>query len=148
MLDYLELSDSFSFMQSCPLDFGFMSALEDKLENRSELFYNQVSPQNSIMVNPYESMFAQLSQHDILLSYPYNKFKNFLRLLDEAADDPYVSSIKITLYRVARNSEIVSALIRAAENGKQVMALVELRARFDEETTSAGARRWKRQALR
>ena len=133
MLDYLELSDSFSFMQSCPLDFGFMSALEDKLENRSELFYNQVSPQNSIMVNPYESMFAQLSQHDILLSYPYNKFKNFLRLLDEAADDPYVSSIKITLYRVARNSEIVSALIRAAENGKQVMALVELRARFDEE---------------
>ena len=133
MLDYLELSDSFSFMQSCPLDFGFMSALEDKLENRSELFYNQVSPQNSIMVNPYESMFSQLSQHDILLSYPYNKFKNFLRLLDEAADDPYVSSIKITLYRVARNSEIVSALIRAAENGKQVMALVELRARFDEE---------------
>ena len=127
MLDYLELSDSFSFMQSCPLDFGF------KLENRSELFYNQVSPQNSIMVNPYESMFSQLSQHDILLSYPYNKFKNFLRLLDEAADDPYVSSIKITLYRVARNSEIVSALIRAAENGKQVMALVELRARFDEE---------------
>ena len=133
MLEYLELSDSFSFMQSCPLDFGFMSALEEKLESRKELFYYHVSPQNSIMVNPYESMFTQLSQHDILLSYPYNKFKNFLRLLDEAADDPYVSSIKITLYRVARNSEIVSALIRAAENGKQVMALVELRARFDEE---------------
>ena len=112
MLGYLELSDSFSYMQSCPLDFGFMSALEEKLESRSELFYYHVAPQNSIMVNPYESMFSQLSRHDILLSYPYNKFKNFLRLLEEAADDPYVSSIKITLYRVARNSEIEEAGVK------------------------------------
>lgn len=133
MLEYLELSDNFSYMQGCPLDFGFMSALEHKLESKSELFYDRVSPQSSIMVNPYESMFSQLSRRDILLSYPYNKFKNFLRLLEEAADDASVVSIKITLYRVARDSEIVSTLIRAAENGKQVMALVELRARFDEE---------------
>ncbi len=133
LLQHLELSEDFSFMQSCPLDMSFMSDIEDRLSDRPELFYSPVSPQSSVMVNPYESMFTQLSQRDILLSYPYNKFKNFLRLLEEAAEDPYVSSIKITLYRVARNSEIVSALIRAAENGKQVMALVELRARFDEE---------------
>ena len=99
MLGYLELSDSFSYMQSCPLDFGFMSALEEKLESRSELFYYHVAPQNSIMVNPYESMFSQLSRHDILLSYPYNKFKNFLRLLEEAADDPCVQRL---LYRRGR----------------------------------------------
>lgn len=133
MLEHLELEERYSFRQRCPLDMDFLSVISDKLEDKSELFYNHVSPQNSIMVNPYESMFTQLMQKDILLSYPYNKFKNFLRLLEEAADDPYVSSIKITLYRVARDSEIVSALIRAAENGKSVLALVELRARFDEE---------------
>ena len=93
MLEYLELSDNFSYMQGCPLDFGFMSALENKLESKSELFYDRVSPQSSIMVNPYESMFSQLSRRDILLSYPYNKFKNFLRLLEEAADDASVVSI-------------------------------------------------------
>lgn len=133
MLDCLELNERYSFRQRCPLDMDFLSVLSDKLESRTELFYSHVSPQNSIMVNPHESMFTQLMRNDILLSYPYNKFKNFLRLLDEAANDPYVSSIKITLYRVARDSEIVSALIRAAENGKSVLALVELRARFDEE---------------
>lgn len=134
MLGHLELEERYAFMQSCPLDMGFVSAISDKLEgNYEDIFYTHVSPQSSIMVNPYETMFNQLSQKDILLSYPYNKFKNFLRLLEEAADDPYVSSIKITLYRVARDSEIVSALIRAAENGKSVLALVELRARFDEE---------------
>ena len=133
MLSHLELDEMFSFRQRCPLNMDFMSVISDKLEAHEELFYKHASPQNSIMVNPYESMFTQLMQKDILLSYPYNKFKNFLRLLEEAADDPYVSSIKITLYRVARDSEIVSALIRAAENGKSVLALVELRARFDEE---------------
>ncbi len=133
MTGELELHQRYTYLQSCPLDMDFLGSLEDKLEENKELFYEPVSPQNSIMVNPYESMFTQLSQKDILLSYPYNKFKGFLTLLNEAADDPYVSSIKITLYRVARNSEIVSALIRAAENGKSVLALVELRARFDEE---------------
>lgn len=133
MLSYLELDESYSFRQSCPLDMDFLSELEKKIESFDELFYNPVTPQPSTMINPYESMFTQLSKRDILLSYPYNRFKGFMRLLSEAADDPYVTSIKITLYRVARDSEIVSALIRAAENGKQVLALVELRARFDEE---------------
>ncbi len=133
MLKYLELDEKYSFRQSCPLDMDFLSELEHKLEKHSELFYTPVTPQPSPAINPYESMFTQISRKDILLSYPYNKFKGYMRLLSEAADDPYVTSIKITLYRVARDSEIVSALIRAAENGKQVLALVELRARFDEE---------------
>lgn len=133
ILGYLELDDKYSFRQSCPLDMDFVSELENKVSDHKELFYEPVTPQQSPAINPYESMFAQLSRKDILLSYPYNKFKGYMQLLSEAADDPYVTSIKITLYRVARDSEIVSALIRAAENGKQVLALVELRARFDEE---------------
>lgn len=133
ILGYLELDEKYSFRQSCPLDMDFLSELENKVKARKELFYEPVTPQQSPMINPYESMFTQLSRKDILLSYPYNKFKGYMQLLSEAADDPYVTSIKITLYRVARDSEIVSALIRAAENGKQVLALVELRARFDEE---------------
>ncbi len=133
MLSYLELDEKYSFRQSCPLDMDFLSELENKVSGHKELFYEPVTPQYSPMINHGESMFAQLSRKDILLSYPYNKFKGYMQLLSEAADDPYVTSIKITLYRVARDSEIVSALIRAAENGKQVLALVELRARFDEE---------------
>ncbi len=133
LLDHLELDKKYAFYQSCPPDLEFISLLGDRLEGRSDLFFPRLSPQNPISVDPYESMFAQLSQRDILLSYPYEKFKSFLRLLDEAAEDPYVSSVKITLYRVAHDSEIVNSLIRAAENGKSVLALVELRARFDEE---------------
>ncbi len=133
LLDKLELDEKFAFCQSCPLDMGFVSELSDRLEKHEELFYDKVASQHSLMVNPYDSMMNQLLQKDILLHYPYNSFKDFLRLLTEAADDPHVTSIKITLYRVARDSEIISALIRAAENGKRVLALVELRARFDEE---------------
>ena len=133
LLSHLELDKKYAFYQSCPLDLEFISLLGGRMEKYTVLFYKKLSPQKPLWVNPYESMFTQLSQRDILLSYPYEKFKGFLRLLDEAADDPYVSSIKITLYRVAHDSEIVNALIRAAENGKSVLALVELRARFDEE---------------
>ncbi len=133
LAEHLELKKSYIFIQRCPLDTDFISILGDKLDKYPELFYDPLSPQNPLSVDPYASMFDQLIQRDILLSYPYEKFKSFLRLLDEAADDQYVTSIKITLYRVARDSEIISALIRAAENGKSVLALVELRARFDEE---------------
>ncbi len=133
LLSNLELEEKYIFRQSSPLDMGFVSELSRRLEKYTELFNAPVVPQRSEAVNPYDTMFNQLMQRDILLHYPYNSFKDFLRLLTEAADDPQVTSIKITLYRVARDSEIISALIRAAENGKQVLALVELRARFDEE---------------
>lgn len=78
-------------------------------------------------------MREQIAAKDILLAFPYETIEPFIRLLNESADDPRVTSIKITLYRVAKNSQIIKALCRAAENGKKVTACVELRAKFDEE---------------
>ena len=74
-----------------------------------------------------------MEKHDVLLSYPYQSIRPFIAMLKKAARDPEVISIKMTLYRMARESQIVQALIEAAENGKEVVALVELRARFDEQ---------------
>ena len=87
----------------------FLSELEHKIEAHAELFYTPVKPQPSPAINPYESMFAQISRKDIMLSYPYNKFKGYMRLLSEAADDPYVTSIKITCVRVRFFHSIRSA---------------------------------------
>lgn len=136
-----ELGESFIFSQSCPLDFGFVGELRDKLESKSELFFTQLTPQQPEMLIEGEKVMKQAEQHDVLLFYPYENFRSFIRLLEEAAFDPTVVSIKITLYRVARDSKIVNALIRAAENGKDVLALVELRARFDEENNIGWSKR-------
>ncbi len=129
----LRVKENFIFRQSSPLDLGFLSALERRLEKQSELFFTALTPQRSPDIDPKKPIISQIQQRDILLSYPYENINQFIRLLDEAADNPDVVSIKITLYRVARDSKIINALIRAAENGKDVLALVELRARFDEE---------------
>lgn len=129
----LELKDEFVFNQKSPLDMSFVFKLEDKIKDLAHLFYTSLTSKPSAMVNPYEPMINQIAKNDIMLFYPYESFSSFTRLLEEAGKDTQVVSIKITLYRVARQSEVVSALIRAAENGKEVLALVELRARFDEE---------------
>ncbi len=129
----LRVKENFIFRQKSPLDLGFLSALERRLEKQSELFFKPLTPQRSPDIDPKRPLIQQIQQRDILLSYPYENINQFIRLLDEAADNPDVVSIKITLYRVARDSKIINALIRAAENGKDVLALVELRARFDEE---------------
>lgn len=129
----LRVKEDFIFRQKSPLDLGFLSALERRLEKQSELFFRPLTPQRSPDIDPKRPLISQIQQRDILLSYPYENINQFIRLLDEAADNPDVVSIKITLYRVARDSKIINALIRAAENGKDVLALVELRARFDEE---------------
>ncbi len=129
----LRVKENFIFRQKSPLDLGFLSALERRLEKQSELFFKPLTPQRSPDIDPKRPLISQIQQRDILLSYPYENINQFIRLLDEAADNPDVVSIKITLYRVARDSKIINALIRAAENGKDVLALVELRARFDEE---------------
>ncbi len=129
----LRVKDSFIFKQKAPLSMDFLSALERRLEKQSELFFKPLTPQKSPAIDPKKPIIGQIQQQDILLTYPYENINQFIRLLDEAAENPDVVSIKITLYRVARDSKIINALIRAAENGKDVLALVELRARFDEE---------------
>ncbi len=129
----LRVKENFIFRQNSPLNLSFLSALERRLEKQSELFFKPLAPQRSPDIDPKKPLIEQVKQRDILLSYPYENINQFIRLLDEAADNPDVVSIKITLYRVARDSKIINALIRAAENGKDVLALVELRARFDEE---------------
>ncbi|MGN0596658.1 MAG: polyphosphate kinase 1 [Ruminiclostridium sp.] len=136
----LELGEKFVFVQESPLDFGFVGDLGDQLATDREIFYEPLSPQTaSCLTN--EPMMKQIERKDILLSYPFESFKPFIDLLEQAAETPEVVSIKITLYRVARDSKIVNALIKAAENGKDVLALVELRARFDEENNIGWSKR-------
>lgn len=137
----LRVKENFIFRQKSPLDLSFLSALERRLEKQSELFFTPLTPQRSPDIDPKRPLIEQVQQRDILLSYPYENINQFIRLLDEAADNPDVVSIKITLYRVARDSKIINALIRAAENGKDVLALVELRARFDEENNIGWSKR-------
>jgi len=129
----LDVSDNYVFKQTAPLSMGFISVLEKRLEKQSELFFDPLVPQRSAAILPDVPLIEQIKQHDILLNYPYENINHFINLLEEAAVNPDVSSIKITLYRVARDSKIINALNKAAENGKDVLALVELRARFDEE---------------
>ena len=129
----LDVSENFVFKQSTPLSLGFISTLEKLLEKQKELFFEPLTPQQSPAILRNVSLIEQIKNKDILLNYPYENINQFIRLLDEAAENPDVSSIKITLYRVARDSKIINALNKAAENGKDVLALVELRARFDEE---------------
>lgn len=130
---YLGLPKKHAFYSEAPLDLSFLGNISDILTENKDLFFQRRMPQLSPEVSEKESMIDQIKRKDLLLSYPYQSMRPFLRLLNEAAVDPKVVSIKITLYRVAKNSQIVAALAHAAENGKDVLALVELRARFDEE---------------
>lgn len=133
LLSRLELSKKQTFIEKSPLDMSYVFSVASKAEARKELFFSKAEPQQSRMVQHGVSMMHQIDKGDILLSYPYESMKPFIKLLEEAAADPDVTSIKMTLYRVAKNSKIVKALCTAAENGKDVVVLVELRARFDEE---------------
>ncbi|MEH2937297.1 polyphosphate kinase 1 [Oscillospiraceae bacterium 44-5] len=136
----LGLSKKHLFSCEPPLDLSFMGALRDMLRDRPQLFYPRRVPQNSPNVDPLVPMTKQIRKRDLMLTYPYESVRPLLRLLQEAGQDPEVVSIKMTLYRVAHNSKIVEALVDAAENGKEVVALVELRARFDEENNIGWSR--------
>lgn len=136
----LGLSRKHLFSSGIPLDLSFLGAVRDLLREKTELFYPRRVPRNSPNVDPLRSMTEQVRQRDLMLSYPYESMRPLLRLLQEAGQDPEVVSIKMTLYRVAHNSKIVEALVDAAENGKEVVALVELRARFDEENNIGWSR--------
>ncbi len=133
LAERLGLEEAQLFVEKAPLDVGYVFALGKKTENRSELFFSKLSPRRSPSVDPNAPMFEQIEKKDILLSYPYESIDPFIRLLKESAADKDVISIKMTLYRVADNSRIIKALCAAAENGKEVVVCVELRARFDEE---------------
>ena len=139
--EHLGLTDKEIFISHAPLDLSFVFDVQDKLRAHKELFYKPLTPQKSPMVDENRGMIEQISERDILLSYPYESMKPFLRLLREAGEDENVVSIKMTLYRVARYSQVIEALINAAENGKEVVVLVELKARFDEENNIEWSRR-------
>lgn len=137
----LKLDKAGVFTSASPLDFGFLSDIRDLLKGKDELFYAPRTPQKSRAVDGRRKMLDQLEGKDILLAYPYESMDPFLNMLSEAAKDPSVVSIKMTLYRVAKYSKVVESLIEAAENGKKVFVLVELRARFDEENNIEWATR-------
>ena len=123
------------FRSEVPLDLSFVFAIQSYLKNTNagELFYPRRTPRPTPQLNDKESLIPQILEKDVLLSYPFESMKPFINLLYEAAEDESVVSIKMTLYRLANKSQIVDALVEAAENGKEVVVLVELRARFDEE---------------
>lgn len=123
------------FRSEVPLDLSFVFAIQSYLKNTNagELFYPRRTPRPTPQLNDKKSLIPQILEKDVLLSYPFESMKSFINLLYEAAEDESVVSIKMTLYRLANKSQIVDALVEAAENGKEVVVLVELRARFDEE---------------
>ena len=141
LCESLELDENHVFMSSTPLDLSFVFQIQDLLRKNPELYFPKRTPQKSDQFQDGKSIIAQIKEEDKLLSYPYESIRPFLHLLTEAAEDPDVISIKMTLYRVAKQSKVVEALIEAAENGKEVVVLVELRARFDEENNIEWSRR-------
>ena len=137
---YLDVLPERVFRSEAPLDLSFVYKIQDFLRMNPELFYEKRVPQKSASFRDGESILKQIEEEDKLLSYPYESIRPFLHMLNEAAEDDSVISIKMTLYRLAKQSKIIEALCEAAENGKEVVVLVELRARFDEENNI----RWSR----
>ena len=123
------------FVDECPLNMRYVFRLIGELpkERSSRLLYPSYRPRWAEDLQHDQPMLPQIQQKDRLLFHPYDSVEPFLRLLNEAADDPHVLSIKIAIYRLASSSKIAQTLCRAAENGKEVLVLMELRARFDEE---------------
>ena len=155
LCSYLGFSTERAFHSESPLDMSAAGMLRDVLKEKDrnsenseleedssgsfgephadKLFYDRLVPQQSAYIDSKRSMIEQIKEKDVMLAYPYESIDPFIKLLSEAAFDPKVVSVRITLYRVADDSRIVRALEQAAENGKDVLVLVELRARFDEE---------------
>ena len=130
---YIGISEKHIIKSGTPLDLSFGFLLQNYLREETDLFYEKRTPRISPELNMRESIISQVEKKDVLLSYPFESMKPFLAMLHEAAEDESVVSIKLTLYRVAERSKIIETLIEAAENGKEVVVMVELRARFDEE---------------
>lgn len=129
---FVKISEDAIIDSGTPLDMKFVFQLREYLHGKNELFYRRRLPRPSRDIDMRKRIIPQIEKKDVLLFYPFENMKPFLGLLHEAASDESVVSIKITLYRLADKSKIVEALVEAAENGKEVVVLVELRARFDE----------------
>ncbi|MBQ4580512.1 MAG: polyphosphate kinase 1 [Clostridia bacterium] len=140
----LKLSMDRVYEYDTPLDVSFLFGIQDNLRSHAELFYAPRHPQKSPDIDMSRPIMDQIAEQDVLLHYPYQSIRPFLNMLTEAAHDPKVTSIRMTLYRLARDSKVVEALVEAAENGKQVDVLVELKARFDEENNIEWSRRLER----
>lgn len=141
LCEYMDVKREYVFRNNTPLDLSFLFQIQDILRQKTELFYGRRIPQKSPMFDSGRPILAQIREGDKLLTYPYESMKPFLEMLQQAANDDAVVSIKMTLYRVAKQSKVVEALIEAAENGKEVLVLVELKARFDEENNIEWSRR-------
>lgn len=139
----LELSRRSVFTCDIPLDLGYVFGIEGKIPEhlRNELLFTPFKPQPNPTIDMSRSIREQVLQHDKLLFYPYEAMNPFLDLVHEAAYDPECISLRITLYRVAKQSRLCESLIDAAENGKEVTVLMELRARFDEQNNIEWAER-------
>ena len=135
----VEVSDRWVFDAPGPLDLAAFFRLSDS-QGFDELRYESWPPKPSPQISPSESLFEAISRRDVLLFHPYESFDSVVRFVDEAADDPDVLAIKQTLYRTSAKSPIIAALKRAAQKGKYVTAVVELKARFDEQRNIEWAR--------
>ena len=128
LCNYLDLDTRQVFRSFAPLNLSFVFQLQDRLCTRPELFFEKRIPQPSPEFDLEKPILPQIKEKDKLLSYPFESMKPFLRMLHEAANDKSVIAIKMTLYRLARQSKVVEALIEAAENGKEVFVMIELKA--------------------
>ena len=137
----LNLNHEQIYYSESPLELSFVFGLQDALRNNKNLFYERHIQKNPSWYVSGKPVISQVEEADRFISYPYESMQPFIRMLQEAGEDEKVVPIKMTLYRVAKNSQIVESLISAAENGKEVVVLVELRARFDEENNIEWSRR-------
>lgn len=144
LCDLLKLDTKRVYEYDAPLDMSFLYEIQDHLRSHAELFYAPRHPQPSPDLDESRPIMDQVAEKDVLLHYPYQSIRPFLTMLSQAAHDPQVVSIRMTLYRLARDSKVVESLVEAAENGKQVDVLVELKARFDEENNIEWSRRLER----